>query len=432
MKALLGEIWIAVAMGLLAWAGIALLTNESIIDDWLVAVAQQSADQHFEDTARDAESVGVGVILIDDDALREEFERTQNNTGADRIASAYRTISSRILEIAQSDGSARAVVLDFYASPLSDVAPPAKSIAVDCRLPIIQVALPPPSPFGQEFVQPDSRLIDPRSPCLFVAYSFANQGADTEKLRTVEHNPVPQALGCPVISLSASAFALANPDMNAASGLNGQPCQRQQALRELCTDLPSCKAALQKRMPLTEPPENLSVRLANDFFDPALSDDARQWLENRLVFVGSSNTQSDDFYYLADGSIVDALSLTAQPSGIKWPGVVVHAGLTQRLLQTTATGTAGIQYLDWKLNFLIGAIVAGLTAFFDKRISLISRARRIVLWVAMSTMSLLVLALILANFIFLIVNFVLALFVMVITALIMWIIWGDERASITA
>jgi hypothetical protein len=432
MKALFAEIWVALAMGLLAWAGVALLTNESIIDDWLVAIASNAADQRLDSGAGTTKAASVGIILIDDDALRDELQRSQNDQSVDRIASAYRTISSKLLAIAQSDGKARTVVLDFYPSPFADVAPKDTPINVDCRLPVIQVALPPPSPFGQEFVRPDPRFIDPASPCSLVAYSFANQAAEGEKLRTVEHDPTPQGIGCPVLSLSSSAVALAASGSHTDSGLGGQPCQRQQALRQRCADLPPCQSALQKRMPLTEPPQNLSVRLANDFFDPAFSEDARQWLTGRVVFIGSSNTQSDDFYHLADGSIGDALGLTAQPSGKTWPGVVVHAGLTQRLLQATASGTEAIRYLDWNLNLVLGVIIAILMAFFDRHDVSRPSARRILLWTTLALAALLALALILASFTALIVNFVLALFGLATAGAIIWLIRGGRRAAITA
>jgi hypothetical protein len=408
MKALISEVWTALAMAMLAWAAFALITNESVVDDWLVSVAQDAASESSQD-ADDGSAVKVGVILIDDDALRSAVGQPNIATSDDRIASAYRDITRRLLDVIQSDLRARAVMLDFYASPYTVIDASEPIAQTNCRVPIVQIALPPPSPFGQEFVRPDTRFIDPGAPCAILAYSFANQAAEQSKLRTIDHNPFPGSSGCPVISLSATAVALSKNVDELGAKLSGYECQRQEAVLRSCMADTACHQSLLGRAALTAPPDDLSVRFANDFFDPDLSADATAWLNNRLVFIGSSNSQTDDYFYLADGSLGEALSLTSQPVGIRWPGVILHAGLAERMLDAGRVGGKTVQFLGRTLSLLLGLAVAALTTMIlRKRLSPFG-IRHGSQWVLLTIGGLILTSVLLAMFTALVVHFIYAL-----------------------
>ena len=405
MKALISEVWTALAMALLAWAAFALLTNESVVDDWLVSVAQDAASPSEPD-AGDGDAVKVGVILIDDDALRVAVTQPGVAASDDRLASAYRDITRRLLGVIRSDRRARAVILDFYASPYTAGEASEPPVETDCRVPLVQVALPPPSPFGQEFVRPNARFIDPGAPCAVLAYSFANQAAEHSKLRTIDHNPFPQSSGCPVISLSVTAVALSKNAQELVAKLSGHECQRQEAVLRSCMADTACHQNLLGRTPLTAPPDDLSVRFANDFFDPDLAADANAWLENRLVFIGSSNSQTDDYFYLADGSLGEALSSTSQPVGIRWPGVILHAGLAERMLDAGRNSGKTVQFLGRTLSLLLGLAVAALTtAILRKRLSPFG-IRAATQWMLLTIGGLVLTAVLLALFTALVVHFI--------------------------
>lgn len=428
MKELISEVWTALAMALLAWAAFALLTNESVVDDWLVSVAQEAASPGKQGHG-DSNATKVGVILIDDDALRTAVLQPSVAASDDHIASAYRDITRSLLDVIQSDRRARAVILDFYASPYTAIAASEQKIPINCQVPVVQVALPPPSTFGQEFVRPDERFIDPKAPCVVLAYSFANQAADQSKLRTIDHNPFPQSSGCPVISLSATAVAISKSIDMSDPNLSGHECQRQEAIFRSCMLDSSCQRSLAGRTALTTPPDDLSVRFANDFFDPDLSADAAEWLKDRLVFVGSSNTHTDDYFYLADGSIGQALSLTNQPTGVRWPGVILHAGLTQRMLDAGRAGGKTVQFLGRALSLLLGLAVAALaTIVLRKRLSPFA-VRNGAQWVLLALAFLVLVSVLIALFTALVVHFIYALAGVASVAAGLWIRDGGASAD---
>lgn len=410
----------------LAWASYSLLTNESIVDDWLVSMAQQVAISDSDDGASNLQRTEVGVILVDDNALQLALNDPGIAKSEDHIANAYRYISGRLYQIIATDKRARGVVLDFYASPYTKLAGSVRPLDIDCQTPVVQVALPPPMPFGQEFVRPDPRFVAPTVPCAIIAYSFANLGAGQSKLRTIDHNPFPKKSGCPVISLAATAVALAQMAGETEANLAGTECQRQDAILSACKSNNICQLNLATRFPMTSPPDNLSVRTAEEFFDPAFAADALSWLHNRIVFIGSSNSLSDDYFYLADGSLSDALSLTGEPAGVRWPGVMLHAGLAQRMLDAERSGGKTIMFLGWQLSLVVGAIIALLaTAVLRKRLQPFG-PRHCVQWILLSLVMLLPAALMFAKYAALIVHFIYALVGVAIVASGIWV-WNRGK-----
>lgn len=410
----------------LAWASYSLLTNESIVDDWLVSVSQQVAISEADGVPGDVKRTEVGVILIDDNALQLALKDPGISESEDRIANAYRYISGRLYQMIATNEGARGVILDFYASPYTKLADSFGPLDINCQTPVVQVALPSPMPFGQEFVRPDSRFVAATVPCAVIAYSFANLGAGQSKLRTIDHNPFPNKSGCPVISLAATAVALAQIAGETEAILAGTECQRQDAILRACRSNKVCQQHLTTRVPMTSPPEDLSVRPAEEFFDPAFSADAFSWLQNRIIFIGSSNSLSDDYFYLADGSLSDALSLTGEPAGIRWPGVMLHAGLAQRMLDAERSGGKTTMFLGWQLSLVLGAIIALLaTAILRKRLQPFG-PRQCVQWILLSLVMLLPAALLFAKYAALIVHFIYALVGVIIVAVGIWV-WNRGK-----